>query len=170
MYKPMLLTLAKVLLICSAIQSLNNSHLAFGFSVKIRRETNYTLQFNQYSIHTNCKSSCWGRSPNHQHSEFMHIKHSIPLSNYKDVVLVIPLDWNELFYSGRVWSLLWHFLNWSRDSSNLQRGAQIWQLWGGNHYFKWISSHCLAKIHSQNYSIHRNCRCHSLASFSCLAD
>lgn len=101
----MLLTLAKVLLICSAIQSLNNSHLAFGFSVKIKRETNYTLQFNQYSIHTNCKSSCVGHSPNHQHSEFMHINHSIPFSNYnyKDFTLaiIIALDWNELFDSGR---------------------------------------------------------------------
>lgn len=107
----MLLTLAKVLLICSAIQSLNNSHLAFGFSVKIKRETNYTLQFNQYPIHTNCKSSCLGHCPNQQHSEFMSTKHSIPFSNYnyKDFILakVIAVDWNELFYSGREFGLFY---------------------------------------------------------------
>lgn len=34
----MLLTPAKVLLICSVIQSLYNSHLAFGFSVEIKKK------------------------------------------------------------------------------------------------------------------------------------
>lgn len=42
----MLLTAAKVLLICSVIQSLYNSHLAFGFSVGMKKETNYICQFN----------------------------------------------------------------------------------------------------------------------------
>lgn len=37
-YKPMLLTPAKVLLICSVMQSLYNSHLAFGFSVEIKEK------------------------------------------------------------------------------------------------------------------------------------